>query len=178
MSLRQHKRKFFDRTYVPAERRRGYVLACILFWSMLAALFTKHCLFSRVEIIGPSMQPTLQHGEYRFLLRLPYFYRDPHPGEVVVIDRLRDGQFTVKRVIAVPGDTLEVSGGSVLVNGHLLNEAYLTPGTQTFTTRYAQEPLVVAEGHYFVMGDNRDNSEDSRFFGAVPRTVLLGYLNP
>ena len=98
-------------------------------------------------------------------------FHSPRQGEIVVFHNPEDpnGPDFVKRVIGEPGDTVEIVHGEVIVNGEALDEPYLErASTETFG------PLVVPEGHYYVLGDNRLNSEDSRFFGTVPVEKIVG----
>lgn len=121
---------------------------------------------------GPSMNPTLLHAERLVVNKFIYSIRPPERGEIVIFkfpkDQTRD---FIKRVIAIPGDTIEIRAGQVLVNGELQNEPYILSKTR------GDYPLsTVPEGTIFVMGDNRNNSEDSRFadVGFVPFELIQG----
>src|SRR6185295_8700981 len=109
----------------------------VFLWFMIALLslasyaLISHFCVTTVQVSGRSMDPTLHDGERYILNRLSFVYRDPIPGEVVVI---RDPGYTdlaVKRIVAGPSDTICIKGGSVLVNGRKLKESYLAPGTTT-----------------------------------------------
>lgn len=171
-------RKLFDRRYVPFERRRAYVLACILFWSILMFVFVRGCVFTAVEIVGPSMEPTLNSGERRILKRWVYATGAPARGDIIAINRMNNGELAVKRIVGLPGETIHLTRQGVLIDGQFLEEPYLVPGTESVASRYGYEPLAIDDGHYFVMGDNRANSEDSRYFGPLPETCILGPLTP
>ena len=95
-------------------------------------------------------------------------------------DELRDpghDDFAEKRVIALPSDTLHFKDGTVYVNGARLKEPYLTPNTQTTPPEKTQPRLVIGKNSYYVLGDNRANSEDSRFYGAVHRDRIVGLIS-
>lgn len=121
---------------------------------------------------GPSMRPTLQSAERLLVNKFIYRLRAPERGEILVFQYPRDpSRDFIKRVIAVPGDTIQIKEGLVYVNSQLLNESYILSKTR------GSYPLrEVPEGHIFVMGDNRNNSEDSRFadVGMVPYSLIKG----
>lgn len=176
MQVPPRRRKIFDPRYVRYERRRSYILACILFWSILFFSATREYVFTMVEVDGPSMSPTLIHGERLLMHRWPLHFRQPVRGDVVALGPFSGGDLLVKRIIALPGETIQVIDQGVYVNGHLLEEAYLGPTRTTYTTQFGQEPVQLAPDEYFVLGDNRGNSEDSRTFGPVQRSTLLGFI--
>ena len=171
------KRRLFDPRYVSTERRRAYVLACILFWSVLMFLFLNRCLFSAVEVVGPSMEPTFQNGDRHFLRRWPYYFREPQRGDIVAVTHPSDPDLSVKRIVAIPGDTLQIRDRGVYVNTLRLEELYLGDKVDTYPHHFGQEPILISDDHYFVMGDNRGNSEDSRAYGPVSRDALKGTIS-
>ena len=126
---------------------------------------------------GESMLPTLESGQFILVERLQYRFRDPRPGEVVVV-RLRPedwffaavggGQY-IKRVVAGPEDTVQIIEGQVYVNGSPLPKPYVSePSTQEMA------PVTVPAAHYFLLGDNRNHTEDSRSWGPLPRDRIIG----
>jgi signal peptidase I len=120
---------------------------------------------------GESMEPSLHESQRVILDLVSYRVRPPKRGEIIVLavpDR-DAGPPLVKRVIGVPGDTVEIRYGSVYINGHKLDEPYLDQATDgAFSSR------LIPEEHVFVLGDNRRCSNDSRYFGTVPYDHILG----
>lgn len=127
----------------------GAVLLSVLVMAFVVRAFT---------VDGPSMMPTLQSGERLLVDRITYRLRSPQRGEVVVFRFPSDPrQFYIKRVIGVPGDRIVITHGRVYVNGVILDEPY----TDT-SVLGAFGPYTVPQDHLFMLGDNRNNSEDSR----------------
>jgi len=167
-------------------KRRGYVYqpdysSLMCQWLALIVLATaSFLLISRfvlqtVQVQGHSMLPTLHDADRCFLNRWVYYLHPPQTGDVVVLIDPSDGGYAVKRVIALSGDSIHLKGGQVYVNGHKLNEPYLLRGIPTYTCSKASETLIVCgNNQYFVLGDNRTNSLDSRMYGPVPRQNILG----
>jgi signal peptidase I len=121
------------------------------------------------------MLPTLQPGNHYILNRWAFHNAGPERGDVVVIRDPADHGFSVKRVIALGGESVHFVDGKVLINGEALKEPYLKPGTYTFTYSKAREQFITCgEDSYFVLGDNRSDSIDSRIYGAVSRKDVLG----
>jgi len=137
-------------------------------------LISRYILQS-VQVVGASMSPTLQDADRYFLNRWVYDLREPRRGEIVVLKDPTDGAYCVKRVIALPGEAVYLKNGQLFVNGRELPEPYLPAGSKTFTPEKEQEEMVaIGKNRYFVLGDNRNNSFDSRFYGTVPRENILG----
>jgi len=141
--------------------------------------FASHFLFQKVVVDGDSMKPTLRNDQAFMLNRVELLFRKPQWGDIVVIRDPEDGGLSVKRVVAVENQSVELAGGKVFVNGLKLPEAYLLPGTLTFSYRvYDHERFQCGEGQYFLLGDNRGESADSRVYGPVPRQNILGVVVP
>ena len=146
-----------------------YVLAVFMLVYMLC--------FRVVVVVGPSMKDTLLNGD-RLLLISSVFYKDPKPGDVIVAskDSYENGECIVKRVIATEGQSvyIDFQTGVVYVDGIALEEDY----TLTSTTHFegVTFPVTVEENHVFVLGDNRDNSLDSRSpaIGQIDEREILG----
>jgi signal peptidase I len=124
--------------------------------------------FARVE--GAAMSPTINDQDRLIVNKRVYLAGDPAIGDIVMLRYPRDPEKTfVRRVIATAGDEVHIVRGVVFRNGHQSDEPYLTHRTQD-----QWGPKVVPEGTYFVMGDRRDNSSDSRHWGFVPGEYVLG----
>jgi signal peptidase I len=132
-----------------------------------------HYVVQAVQVVGSSMQPTLMNSDRLLLNRLIYHIRDPERFDVVV---LKDpaGGYAVKRVIAMAGDSVLLKAGRVYVNGQKLSEPYLPPKTPTYPIGTGPSSFTLGPGKYFVMGDNRLNSADSREYGPIPKDSILG----
>ncbi len=140
--------------------------------AVVLALIIRTFIVELYLVDGPSMRPTLQSAERLVVNKFIYRFREPERGEILVFQYPRDPRRDfIKRVIAVPGDTIEIKDGQVYVNSQLMNEPYILSRTR------GDYPLSeVPAGHIFVMGDNRNNSEDSRFadVGFVPYDLVKG----
>lgn len=130
----------------------------------------------RVSVIGPSMSPTLESGEKVMVNRFVYKLFDPKQSDLIVFqpNGNEKSHYYVKRVIAVPGDTVQIKEGKVYVNGELFEETVSTENIEN--AMLAEHEILVGEDEYFVMGDNYNNSEDSRYasIGNVKKEYITG----
>jgi signal peptidase I len=134
-----------------------------------------HFVLQSVQVVGNSMAPTLENTGRYLLNRWVYLVREPQRADIVVLRDPADNGYSVKRIVAASGDAVCLKAGRVYVNGRLLDEPYLAPGTATYAQSAAREQsLVCAKDQYFVLGDNRNNSADSRIYGPVSRQKILG----
>ena len=214
--VEQEERAFEERK---RKRRKEWMQ---LFWLALLALAFRSCAFEPYNIPSSSMVPTLLIGDYLFISKYDYGYskhsfplsipiipkgrlfnNPPQRGDVVVFKVPTNHKTDyIKRVIGVPGDTVQVSNGRLILNGFevpredLGEEEWLTESGWQNYKRYREtlpngvshdiyeindhmmldntDIWQIPEGHYFMMGDNRDNSQDSRVFGVVPEELLEG----
>jgi signal peptidase I len=152
------------------EEVKDWVISILI--AVVLAFFIRYFIVELYLVDGPSMRPTLQSQERLVVNKFIYRFRSPERGEVLVFRYPKDpSRDFIKRVIAVPGDTIEIKDGRVFVNQQLMNEPYILSKTR------GDYPLAtVPAGHIFVMGDNRNNSEDSRFadVGFVPYELVKG----
>jgi signal peptidase I len=163
----------------PFRRVLQQVLQCIAVAVLATASYfiISNFLLQSVKVVGRSMVPTLSDSEHYLLNRWIYSVHAPQRKDIVVLRDPSDNGFSVKRIIAMPGDSIYLNNGSVYVNGCKLEEAYLAPGTPTFADSKEHERLIrCGKDQYFVLGDNRVNSIDSRTYGPVPRANILGPL--
>ncbi len=117
-----------------------------------------------------SMEPTINPNDRLIINKLATKYKTPNRGDIVVFlkeKKLPLNEYWIKRVIALPNEVVDIENGIVYIDGAPLEEDYTMGTTLTFVEGITF-PYAVPEGHYFVMGDNRQNSEDSRLLGAIP----------
>lgn len=131
--------------------------------------FVQKMIAAPFQVIGNSMFDTLHDGEYIVVSKLEYLFGDPQRGDIVVFHPPQHKEeYYIKRVIGIPGDKVELKGGEVFVNGILIKESYLREGLKTCLVAHMRDcdeddrSYEVPEGKYFVMGDNRSGSSDSR----------------
>ena len=152
------------------EEIKDWVVSIVI--AVVLAMIIRTFVVELYLVDGPSMRPTLQHAQRLVVNKFIYHFRAPEKGEVLIFRYPKDpSRDFIKRVIAVPGDTIEIKDGNVFVNGELQNEDYILS-----KCRGDYPKSTIPEGHFFVMGDNRNNSEDSRFpdVGFVPFDLIKG----
>ena len=137
------------------------LLTFFIFWLV-------NSLVGRYRIDGSSMNPTLHNEQYLIINNLSYLLDDPERGDIIVFRHPRSDMNLIKRVIGIPGDEIEIRDRQVFVNGILIPEPYI------------QEPTIyegawfIPDDEYFVLGDNRNNSNDSHNWQYLPRDHILG----
>ncbi len=126
-------------------------------------------------IPSSSMEPTLQINDRLIIEKMSYRFTEPERGEMIVFnatEALQAEDYTeafIKRIIGIPGDTVAVRSGKVIVNGEILEESYIKEAPS-----YEYGPVTVPAGEYLVLGDNRNNSYDSHYWGFVPEDKIIG----
>lgn len=129
----------------------------------------------RTKVSGRSMETTLHDGDNLIVDKISYRFREPERFEIIVFPYQRkENTYYIKRIIGLPGETVQVIEGSVYINGELLDEHY---GNEPMENAWmAAEPITLGEDEYFVLGDNRNHSSDSRdpSVGILHREELLG----
>lgn len=141
-----------------------FIFYLILIVIILVVLPHFYCFAS---VSGKSMYPTLKHNDYLFVSKVSKI----NSGDIIIIKREASDDFLVKRVIGVSKDKLEFSSRGISVNGTLLDEQYLNTGEEVTYKDYVK---VVNEDSYYVLGDNRNHSTDSRIFGDVKSSDVVG----
>ncbi|KKS46774.1 MAG: Signal peptidase I [Candidatus Gottesmanbacteria bacterium GW2011_GWA2_42_18] len=129
------------------------------------------------EVKGSSMEPTFQNNEYIITDKISYRFGKPNRGDVVIFKApVNPDVDYIKRIIGLPGETVMVQSGRIYIDGKMLNEPYLEDLTPIFPGGFIKEGVVVSipENHYFVMGDNRPHSSDSREFGPIEKKLIIG----
>ncbi len=156
--------------------RHLLVIICVGVFSLPAYYLASRFVVTTVIIQGRSMTPTLKDGERYYLNRWRYLFLSPERGEMVVIRDPGHSDFAVKRIVARPGDWLNIRDGALFLNGHRLDEPYLATGTQTDAPDLQEKWIQLGEDQYYVLGDNRKASEDSRYYGVIHGSQILGVL--
>ena len=168
------KRALFNPRYVGAERRKSRNWGLLLFGSIVLTAMVHHSLISGGIVVDKSMYPTLKDGEYYLINKYLYHFTKPRRGDIVILLPWKYApEEYVKRVIGLEGEQLLIRNGRVYINGEPLSEPYVAG-----ITGPDMGPIKIPKGKYFVMGDNRANSMDSRAFGAVEPENIEGKIKP
>ena len=140
--------------------------------SVAASFMIITFLYQPVRVEGTSMQPELRDQDRLFINKFAYRFENISRGDVVVFHYPRDPEKSyIKLVIALPGDTLRIDDGRVYVNGQRIEESYVP---RRYRDGRSMPEIVIPQGDYFVMGDHRSISSDSRDFGPVDRQLIYG----
>ena len=170
-------------TFGKRKRRVNYELIQVLFeWTVqivavcLLAFLLVWCFGKRVSMIGDSMNPELANGDITLVNRTAYSVFSPKRGDVIAFrpNGNSHAHYSIKRVIGLPGDTVEIKKGKIIINGKEIKERYKT--NKIKDVGILDEEMTLGKEEYFVLGDDRQNSEDSRFadIGNVKRSEIDG----
>jgi signal peptidase I len=146
------------------------VIALVIAVVLYLFIMTPH------EVLGNSMHPTYKNGEYLMANKLTYRFGEPQRGDVIIF-QYSDTQDFIKRIVGIPGDTIMIKDGNVFINGQQLNEDdYISESVYTRGGDYLSEgeTISIGEEEYFVLGDNRPHSSDSRTFGPISESKIKG----
>lgn len=141
-----------------------------LLLALVIALVVRTYIFEPVKVDGRSMDATLVDGEVMFVSKFDYLFDEPERFDVVICHYPGRGSTNfVKRVVGIPGDVVQVTGGYLYVNGEKYEEEYII-----HRPNYDFGPVTVEEGQYIVLGDNRSNSNDSHLIGPLDAEMIVG----
>ena len=147
------------------------IVSTAIFIVAVAVLFDLAIPRSLVD--GHSMQPTFYADDRLVVSRVHYLLDEPQRGDILVFNSLEQpGVMLIKRVVGLPGEMVELHNQTISINGKALDEAYVKEPCHI--NRCADNAWILAENEYFMMGDNRNNSRDSRHFGPVPLNKIVG----
>ena len=153
-----------------------FLQGIVVFLAVLVMIYL--FIMSPQEINGQSMFPTFHNGEYILTNKVEFKFADPHRGDVVIFKSPANKDIDyIKRVIALPGETIKLSNSNYYINGKKLDESrYLADTVKTYGGAFLAENVefTVPAGKYFVSGDNRQHSSDSREFGPIPKEDFIG----
>ena len=167
-----------DPSKLPKGARAFFDWIVVVAVALLVAFVVRTFVIAHFVVEGESMYSTLDTGDRVFVNKLSYRLHDPNRGDVVVLHQITGAseRDLIKRVIGLPGETVEIRNCNVLIDGRILNEPYLDPEVVTPTDCGGDYSLQgpVPENHVFVMGDNRGGSQDSRAIGTINEDDLVG----
>jgi signal peptidase I len=147
------------------------VMAMAVFVIIYLFLFQPH------QVKGSSMLPNFHDGEYILTDKISYRLKEPQRGDVVVFRAPRNEEYDyIKRIVGLPSDTLKIKNGKIFVNNTPFNESYLSSDHITLPGKFYKEgeTFAIPKDQYFVLGDNRSHSSDSREWGLVPKENIVG----
>ena len=145
-------------------------IAETVFVALPIALLIRHFIIISSLVPTPSMVPTLNVRDRLFVNKFVYRFTKPERGDIVVFKSITDDKDYVKRCIGLPGEKIEIKKGRVYIN----DERFYLPGVKILRDYDFRDPVIVPENSYYVLGDNRSQSADSRYWGFVPEENLLG----
>ena len=172
-----------DNGGLPLDKKPKWQAISEFFWEMVRVaiislviiLPVRYFLIQPFYVKGASMEPNFYDHEYLIIDEISYRFNEPARGDIVVFKYPKDEkQYFIKRVIGRPGETVKIQDNGVYINGTKLNEAYLPESTETVLPLRGYGEITLASDEYFLLGDNRSQSLDSRIFGPVKRDLIIG----
>ena len=156
-----------------------FELIKVVLISLIIIIPIRYFLIQPFYVKGASMEPNFFDHEYLIIDEISYRFNEPTRGDIIVFRYPKNPQeYFIKRVVGLPGEKVQIRDGRVYIfnqdgeSGYLLNEDYLTSETKTYSL--SEDVIALGEDQYYVLGDNRTSSKDSRSFGAVDRSFLVG----
>lgn len=142
---------------------------------LLTAFIIRVFIMQPFLVQGASMEPTLANSEYLIVEKVAYKFRQPERGEIIVFRApVNWTENYIKRVIALPGETIRIEDNKIYINNKVLEESYIDADGVSFDNPDYSLELTLGEDEYFVIGDNRNHSSDSRSWGPLPRQNIIG----
>ena len=152
-----------------------FIQTLVVFGAIFALIYLFIAQVHKVS--GNSMFPTMRNGDYLITEKISYKLGTPKRGDMIVLKNPRDeSQDFIKRIIATPGDTIRIEENNVFINGGIIQESYLPEDTTTHPGAFLTDKNTIQAGpnQFFVMGDNRNHSSDSREWGAITKKEIVG----
>jgi len=149
----------------------------VVVFAVAIFLFVYLLIFQPHKIKGASMMPNFPDGEYLLTDKVTYRFNGPERGDVIVFEApTNNGEEFIKRIIGLPGNKVSIKSGSVFIDGKKLTEPYLSDNIYTSAGRFLEEgaEVLVPEDEFFVLGDNRSHSSDSRAFSFIGKDKITG----
>ncbi len=159
-----------DQENRPRERSAFWEIVETIVFTLLIYFLVRTFLFENYRVVGQSMVPTLQNNQFLVVSKLDYRLHGPRRGDIIVFrDPYSPERKLIKRIIGLPGESVEVQNGQVLVNEERIDEPYIAD-----LGRYNQALTPIPDGQYYVLGDNRNNSSDSHTWGLLEQDKIVG----
>ena len=156
-----------------------FELIKIVVISLIIIIPVRYFLIQPFYVKGASMEPNFYDHEYLIIDEITYRFNDPKRGDIIVFRYPKNPQeYFIKRLIALPGESIQIKDGNVIIyneenkDGFIIDEPYLSSGVKTYGL--SEKKVSLGENEYFVLGDNRNSSKDSRSFGPVNESFLTG----